>query len=124
MKDVTVTIETSYVPDSGGGGQEAVDIEAAKYMSTATISKNINPQTDVTKQIVRLIDGQVRDTDVTVSYAVKANDFIKVKSNKLMMQKKNTNKETETVVVILTFEKDGKQAKKDVTVTIEAINKK
>ena len=101
---------------------DVVNAEAEKYISSVLIDKKMNPQTDVTNQIVKLIQGQVADKEIKISYTVEPNYYIDVVKNRLIMKKKNTNKKNETVIVTLVFEKNGLKAVKKVTVTIEPIN--
>lgn len=111
----TYTIEVTRAND-------ALNAEAEKYIRSVMIDKKMNPQTDVTNQIVKLIQGQAADNDIKISYTVEPNFYIDLVKNRLIMKKKNTNKKNETVFVTLIFEKNGMKAVKEVTVTIEPIN--
>ncbi|WP_066068081.1 leucine-rich repeat protein [Neobacillus soli] len=111
----TYTIEVTRAND-------ALNAEAEKYIRSVMVDKKMNPQTDVTNQIVKLIQGQAADNDIKISYTVEPNYYIDLVKNRLIMKKKNTNKKNETVFVTLIFEKNGMKTVKEVTVTIEPIN--
>jgi len=88
-----------------------------------TIPKNIKADDDITAYVQKLIEGKTKNDGVTV--AVKSikednGNYLTLTNGVLKLAKQADIGATDnTAVIVLSFTKDGKEATKEVTVTIE-----
>ncbi|MCM3797731.1 S-layer homology domain-containing protein [Caldibacillus thermoamylovorans] len=119
---VTATSDYSY-SSAQAAAQKVVDDEAAKYESTVIILKSINAAADITAEVQKLKTGETKNDGVTV--AVKSikedkGEYLTLTDGVLKLAKQAANNANDnTAVIVLSFTKDGKEATKEVTVTIE-----
>lgn len=119
---VTATSDYSY-SSAQAAAQKVVDDEAAKYESAVTIPKTTQADADITADVQKLIEGKTKNDGVTVAVKLIKEDkgeYLTLTDGVLKLAKKADNGATDnTAVIVLSFTKDGKEATKEVTVTIE-----
>ncbi|WP_053912332.1 S-layer homology domain-containing protein [Aneurinibacillus migulanus] len=95
--------------------------EANKYESNVTISSSVEANTDITKDVVKLIAGKAANTEISLHYSVVAeNQYVKIEPQKITLIKKNETQNEVTAQIRITFSKNGRLATKDVIVRIES----
>ena len=102
--------------------QAAVNAEAAKYETAVTIANTVKAGEDITGKLITLKAGKTANKDVQLTSAIttNTNSYLSKVVDTYYLAKQATKGATDnTVVVTLTFTKDGKTATKDVTVTIQ-----
>ncbi|NCU19035.1 S-layer homology domain-containing protein, partial [Pallidibacillus pasinlerensis] len=122
---VTATSDYSY-SSAQAAAQKVVDDEAAKYESEVTIPKTTQADADITAVVQKLKEDQTNNNDVTV--AVKSikedkGEYLTLTDGVLKLVKQADKDATNNkAVIVLSFTKDGKEATKEVTVTIEPLD--
>ncbi|WP_338838577.1 hypothetical protein WDR10_02100 [Kurthia gibsonii] len=101
--------------------QEAVNAEAAKYETTATIAKSVAAGADITTTVVKLKSAQTANADVTVTPSINSDTtgYLALAAGKITLAQQAATADG-TATVTLKFTKGGKTATAEVTVTIKA----
>lgn len=107
--------------------QAIVDSEAKKYESAITIPNTVLVNADVTAKAAKLISGNAARASVILSYKLIKPDnttttdstYFKVSSGKIYLKEQKTTAGDAYERLLITFEKEGKIATKEVAITIQ-----
>lgn len=107
--------------------QAIVDSEAKKYESAITIPNTVLVNADVTTKAAKLISGNAARANVVLSYKLIQSDnttttenrYFKVSSDKIYLKEQKTTAGDAYERLLITFEKEGKIATKEVAITIQ-----
>ncbi|WP_420797190.1 hypothetical protein [Acetobacterium tundrae] len=100
--------------------QVAVNAEALKYETAATIAKTVAVDEDVDATVVKLKSGQTADGTITIGREPADGTYLKVASNVYVLKAQKTTAGDGTENAVLTFTKNGKTATATVAVTVTA----
>lgn len=107
--------------------QAIVDSEAKKYEGDVTIANTVLANADVTAKAAKLISGNAARANVVLSYKLIKPDnttttdstYLKVSSGKIYLKEQKMTAGDAYERLLITFEKEGKIATKEVAITIQ-----